>query len=223
MNYINKRKIRSFWKYDLRDESIAAAVAGMSAYTELDRRCIVFTIHLQERKKHDLLCQIIFEKTEKFLVKLGKKRRSASHSGIASFVDVNGSKFGGADRDLNNVHCHGCIFIPHGITDQQVDDLVISLILTTKHSLRCVGVVKTSPNAIHFARFQRKLAGASLKDWVGYCQKDATRLDVEENIGVFLPFDTQESYGLETAKKMARKRDIVLGVLRSSDSFKVFR
>jgi hypothetical protein len=217
---INEESQKKIWKYDLKNEAIAAAVAGMFPVTNLDQRCITFTIHLQDRARHETLCQNLFDTIELFMENLGRKRKSASYSGLASFIDVNGSKFGGFDRDPSQIHCHGCIFIPHGIDSEQI----ISLINNMTTSLwGKFDLVKSAPNAIHFSIFDRNRSEATISDWISYAQKEECRIQSEGSFGFFLPFDVRHTYGEKVAAQMEHKRDLVLGMLQGHESFKIFR
>lgn len=216
---IDKRLHGDLKKYHLQDETLAAAASGMSSYSDLDKRCITFTIHLTDPSKHTELCRHLFYETEQFLTsRLGKKPK-VSHSGLASFLDVNGSKFSGADRDFRQSHCHGCIFTPHCLNEQDVVQLIGKLI----HAARSSDGVKCSPHAIHLRPFDRQRHTATLLDWVGYAQKEAARVTTSGFLGVFLPFDMHTSYSPMQAEFIKKRRDVILQTLRGPDRFKVCR
>jgi hypothetical protein len=217
---INEESQKIIWKYDLKNEAIAAAVAGMFPITNLDQRCITFTIHLHNRTQHEALCRILFDTIEVFMKNLDLKQKSASYSGLASFIDVNGSKFGGFDRDPSQIHCHGCIFIPYGIDSEQIISLINNL--TTSLWGRS-DLVKTTQNAVHFAVFDRNRSDATILDWISYAQKEECRVESEESFGFYLPFDIRHTYGEKVAAQMEAKRAFVLGMLQGRQNFKIFR
>ena len=213
-----------FKKYDLIDEALAAATAGMHPVTAVDQRCITFTIHLTSAARHEPLCRTLFDTTEVFFTNLGVKRRSASHTGLLSFIDVNGSKFTGADRDTSQVHCHGAIFIPHGISKKDCDKLIKLLASRARHATdQGALIAKPCREAVQFTMFNRNRADASLKNWIAYAQKEEARVGTAGTFGVFLPFDMRQQYGQVVASMIEGKRDKTLATLEGPDSFKTFR
>lgn len=205
-------------RYDLRHQSIAAAAAGMASYSELDKRCITFTIHLDDPARHEPLCRTLFDTIEEFFTNLRSKKPKVSHCGLASFLDVNGSKFSGADRDHRQNHCHGCIFIPH-LTNRQEVACLMRIVAAT--ALAFEGV-KIGPNTVHLAVFDRNRATATLVDWIGYAQKEATRFGTVGTFGVFLPFDIRYDLGAIAAKQIIGRRDVILETLGGTEGFKVY-
>lgn len=212
------------WKYNLVDEAIAGASSGMFPITGLDQRCIIFTIHLTSVAGHPQLCRTLFDTTESFFTSMGVRRRSASYSGLASFIDVNGSKFSGADRDRRQVHCHGFILIPWNTKQEDVQRLMVQLEWAA-HQASHNGqfLVKSMPNAVEYRVFDCTREGADLGSWVAYAQKEAVRINTEGDLGVMLPFDIRGEYGSQTASQIEGKRNKVLGTLRSCDRVKIYR
>lgn len=224
MNMHNGIHKKFFKKYDLIDEALAAATAGMHPVTAVDQRCITFTIHLTSAARHEPLCRTLFGTTETFFNRLGVKRRSASHTGLLSFIDVNGSKFTGADRDESQVHCHGAIFIPHGISKQDCDKLIKLLASEARHATdRGALITKQRHDAVQFTMFDRNRSDASLKNWIAYAQKEEVRVGTVGTFGVFLPFDMRQQYGQVVASMIKGKRDKTLATLEGPESFKIFR
>lgn len=207
------------WSYSLEHEALAAAASGMHKFTGLDERCIKFTIHLNDPTQHEQLCGALFSLVEAYFANSGRRRVSISHSGLMSFRDVNGSKFTGAARDLQQNHCHGFVFIPHAVSDQDAARLAQ---LMTEAARLCAGV-KMAPDAVQVAPFEVRRQGPSLAQAIRYAQKEEARWDVHGTFGVFLPFDIREAYGDRATQHILNKRDLILRTLDSEDSFKVFR
>ncbi|MFC0339955.1 hypothetical protein ACFFII_04155 [Paracoccus niistensis] len=224
MNIHNGKHKKTFKKYDLIDEALAAATAGMHPVTAIDTRCITFTIHLTSAARHEPLCRTLFGTTETFFTELGVKRRSASHTGLLSFIDVNGSKFTGAARDESQVHCHGAIFIPHGTSKEDCDSL-IKLLASEARDATDKGALIAKPrrDAVQFTMFDRNRPDASLKNWIAYAQKEEVRVRTVGTFGVFLPFDKRNEDGQAVASKIEGKRDKTLAILQGYEGFKVFR
>lgn len=219
MNLNNKLYETSFWKYDLKHESLAASASGMSSFTDLDKRCITFTIHLDSPARHELLCRAFFVIIEEYFTNLLGKNPRVSHSGLFSALDVNGSKFSGADRDPRHNHCHGCIFIPHGIAARDVTRLMENL----RDAALMADGVKCGPDAIHFAPFDRHSRNATLADYVAYALKEAVRTDTVGTFAVILPFDDCASMGKRRRECIERRQHEILQALGGQDRFKVYR
>lgn len=222
MYYNDKITGKRIWKYDLVNEVLAAASAGMSATTGLDQRCIIFTIHLTSEAGHLPLCRALFDTAESYFIKKQLKRRSASYSGLASFIDVNGSKFSGADRDHTQVHCHGSIFIPWNTSPDDTKRLITVLEFAACQA--CYEeqfIVKSNPNAIEFKVFDPSRTDANLDGWTQYAQKDAARIAAQGDRMIFLPFDNRQDYGGRVADQIERKRNITLSVLRGRERFRI--
>lgn len=223
MFYNDKITGKRIWKYNLVDEVIAGASSGMFPITGLDKRCIIFTIHLVDMTGHPSLCRTLFDTVESFFANMGLKTRSASYSGIASCIDVNGSKFTGADRDMRQVHCHGFILIPWNIGDENVQRLMTKLewaAYQASHNDRLV--VKAMPSAVEFKVFDCSRPDSDLGNWVAYAQKEAVRIDKEGDHVVLLPFDIRSEYGADVADMIEGKRDTVLDALQGHDRFKIY-
>lgn len=215
---------KRIWKYNLVDESIAAAASGMFPITGLDKRCIIFTIHIVDMTGHPSLCRTLFDTVESFFADKKLKLRSATHCGLASFIDVNGSKFTGADRDMRQVHCHGFVLIPWNICEEDVQRLMTKLEWTAhqaSHNGRFV--VKAMPSAVEFKVFDCSRPDSGLGTWVAYAQKEAVRIDQTGDHVVMLPFDMRSEYGADVAGMIEKKRMSVLSMVRGGDRFKVFR
>lgn len=224
MFYIDKITGKKIWKYDLVDEALAAASAGMSATTGLDKRSVIFTIHLTHASNHKPLCQVLFDTAESYFINKSVKRRSASYTGLASFIDVTGSKFSGADRDHTQVHCHGCIFLPWSTSPSETTGLISQLKLVAfQRSRDGQALVKSSANAIDFRIFDFLRTDANLKIWTQYAQKETARIEATEDGMVFLPFDTRTDYGAKVANQITNKRDKTLTLLRSDKRFKILQ
>lgn len=205
--------------HDLKHESLAAAASGMLSYADLDRRCITFAIHMDGPDRHDPLCRTLFDTIEGYLTKLLGKNPRVSHCGLFSALDVNGSKFSGADRDPSQHHCHGSIFIPHGIAAQDVD-LLLQLLEDT--ALLCEGT-KPGPEAIKFALFDRHSRAATLADYIAYALKEAVRTETVGTFAVILPFDDRASMGKQRKAWIERRQHEILQALGGPDRFKVYR
>lgn len=222
MFFIDKITGKKIWRYHLVDESLAAASSGMSATTGLDRRCIIFTIHLNSEAGHPSLCQTIFDTVEKYFIEKQLKRRSASYSGLKSFIDVNGSKFSGADRDKSKVHCHGSIFIPWNTSMDETKALITRLegaVFKVRHDGQFV--VKNHPGALEFKIFDPSRSNASLVTWTEYAQKETARVATAGDCMVFLPYDIRHNFGIKGAYQVEAKRDKTLAMLRSNERFKI--
>ena len=222
MFFYDKVTGKRIWKYHLVDEVLAAASAGMPATTGLDQRCIIFTIHLTSEAGHPPLCQTLFDTVESCFIKKQLKRRSASYTGLASFIDVNGSKFSGADRDHTQVHCHGLIFIPWNTDPGEIHKLISDLegaAFQTCHKEQFV--VKNNPNAIEFKVFDPSRTDANLGSWTEYAQKETVRIATDGDLMVILPFDLRQDYGAATSRQIEAKRDKTLAVLRSRERFRI--
>lgn len=207
------------WSYDLTHQAIAAAASGMHKFTGLDDRCVKFTVHLQDPARHRDVCSLLFGIAEKFFDDLCRKKPSITHCGLMSFLDVNGSKFTGASRDLTQAHCHGFLFTPHGVVDQEYSQLSDAM----ADAVRSCDGVKSAANAVQVARFDVRRGGPSLRHAVQYAQKEAVRCDTVGTFGVFLPFDIRNSYGCRPAQHILGKRDAIMLGLESVDCFKVYR
>ncbi|MBK4216633.1 hypothetical protein JJJ17_11905 [Paracoccus caeni] len=195
----------------------------MSATTGLDQRCIIFTVHLTSMAVHPPLCRTLFDTAESFFFKKGIKRRSASYTGLASFVDVNGSKYSGADRDRTQVHCHGFIFIPWHTSQEDTQQLITRLEFAAHQAcLEGQFVVKNTPDAIEIRVFDSTRTDADLGSWTGYAQKEAVRIATNGDLMFLLPFDTRGDYGAKVAGQIEGKRDKTLNLLRSNERFKIF-
>lgn len=222
MFLLDKLTGKKIWKYHLADESLAAASAGMSATTGLDQRCIIFTIHLTSEAGHPPLCRALFDTVETYFIEKKLKRRSASYSGLKSFIDVNGSKFSGADRDKTKAHCHGSIFIPWNTSVNDAKALVTHLeIAACKVWHDGQFVVKNHPSAVDFKIFDPSRSAANLVTWTEYAQKETTRVTSENVNMIFLPFDIRKNFDAKTSRQIEMKRDKTLQVLRSRERFKV--
>lgn len=150
------------------------------------------------------------------------KRRSASYSGLVSFIDFNGSKFSGADRDHTQVHCHGSIFIPWNTSPEDVFQLVTKLERAAlQASLEGQNIVKSHPNSIEFKIFEPSRTDANLVSWTAYAQKETTRIAADGDQMIFLPFDIREDYGARVASQIIGKRDKTLAVLSSGKRFRI--
>lgn len=222
MFYNDKITGKRIWKYQLVDEVIAAASAGMSATTRLDQRCIIFTIHLSSSAGHPPLCRTLFDTADSYFIEKGVKRRSASHSGLASFIDVNGSKFSGADRDQSQVHCHGFIFIPWNTCREDILQLIAQLEFEARQ-VRHEGrsVVKSTPDAVEIKMFDPARTDTDLCSWTEYAQKEAVRIATEGDLMVILPFDRRKEYGEKASRQIDGKRQKTLAVLGSKERFKI--
>lgn len=224
MFYIDKATGKKSCKYELVDEALAAASAGMSATTGLDKRCIIFTIHLAHVSGHTLLCRALFDTAESYFINKPMKRRSASYTGLASFIDVNGSKFSGADRDHTQVHCHGCIFLPWNTSSSEMIELISQLEVAAFQA--CYNgqfLVKSNRVAIDFKIFDFLRTDSNLKNWTQYCQKETSRIETTGDVMIFLPFDIRTDYGPKVADQIIKKRDKTLALLRSNERFKVLQ
>lgn len=224
MFYNDKITGKRIWKYHLVDEVLAAAASGMSAVTGLDQRCIIFTIHLTSMAGHPPLCRTLFDTAESYFTEKGLKRRSVSYSGLASFIDVNGSKFSGADRDHSQVHCHGCIFIPWNISPEDTQQLMTRLEFAAFQACHDDQfVVKNTPHANQMKLFDHSRTDADLGDWTEYAQKEACRIATEGFQAVLLPFDISGEYDEKTALQIDRKAQKILTMLRGKDRLKILR
>lgn len=224
MFYNDKITGKRIWKYHLVDEVLAAASAGMSATTGLDQRCIIFTIHLNSLAGHPPLCRTLFDTAKSYFIEKGIKRRSASYSGLASFIDVNGSKFSGADRDHSQVHCHGFIFIPWNTSPEDTQQLITSLEFSAYQVCQDGQfAVKSTPDAIEIKLFDPTRKDTDLGSWTEYAQKEAVRIETQGDLMVLLPFDTRTDYGAKVAVQIDGKRQKTLTVLRSKERFKILR
>lgn len=219
LNFRYNPPSNSFWKYDLSHESLAAAASGMTSFADLDKRCITFTIHLDDPARHEPLCRTLFGTIEVYLTKFLGRNPRVSHSGLFSALDVNGSKFSGWDRDPRQNHCHGCIFIPHGITAPQVDRLLGSL----RDAALMADGVKSGPDAIRFNLFNRNSHAATLADYLAYSLKEAVRIDAGGTFAVILPFDSLILDGGDVEKMVRRRQEEILRTLGGPDRFKVYR
>lgn len=217
-------------KYNLINEAIAAASSGMKSYANLDERCIIFTIHLTSPSQHRHLCQVMFEAVEQYLENVGFRHKNYHSSGLASYLDVNGSKFTGADRDDTMVHCHGMIFCPCELTE----DHYVSLMEHLQNAARVATgdrypLVKSPRQAIEITRFNRDRRRDTdgrqlgLGDWVSYAQKEEARISAKTNLGIYLPFDARASLAKHDRARLEKRRDSILQELNSQNSFKVFR
>lgn len=224
MFYNDKLTGKRIWKYNLVDETIAGAASGMFPITGLDKRCIIFTIHIVDMTGHPSLCRTLFDTVESFFADKKLKLRSATHCGLASFIDVNGSKFTGADRDMRQVHCHGFMLIPWNTGEEDVQRLIAQLDWAAHQaSHRGQFIVKTMPSAVEFKTFDCSRSDSDLGTWVAYAQKDAARIDKEGDHVVMLPFDMRNEYGVNVAGMIEEKRQTVLDMVRGREKFKVFR
>ncbi|SCY14003.1 hypothetical protein [Paracoccus tibetensis] len=217
-------------QYKLVNEGIAAAAAGMKSHSQLDERCLIFTVHLTGPAQHEQLCRTMFGKVEQFLESIGLKCPAHPASGLASYLDVNGSKFTGADRDPTQVHCHGMIFCPHGMTDHQYQELIeqlTSAAIELVHSRYLLPRnVASVVSVTRFDRNKRREADGSalaLSRWVSYAQKEEVRVSATTGLGIYLPFDMRHSYPKHVRERLEKKRDLILGELNTSNHFKVFR
>lgn len=191
----------------------------MTSYADLDKRCITFSIHMDDPDRHDPLCRTLFDTIEAYFTKLLGKNPKVSHCGLFSAPDVNGSKFSGADRDSRQNHCHGCIFIPHGIGTQDVERLLRQLEITAHEA---VGV-KCGADAIWFALFDRHSHTATLAHCIGYAMKDSTRIEATGTFAVILPFDDRVSINVQNKDRIERRQAEILRVLGGQDRFKIYR
>ncbi len=191
----------------------------MSSFAELDKRCITFTIHLDDPAQHEPLCRTLFGTIEAYFTKLIGKKPNVSHCGLFSALDVNGSKFSGADRDLRQVHCHGGIFVPHGIAPL---DLARLLEILRRTALTLKGV-KIGSDAILFKLFDRHSNAATLADYTAYALKEAVREETIGNFSVILPFDDRGCMNGQEQTRIERRQQKNLRVLRGQERFKVYR
>lgn len=217
---INEKIINfSVRKYDLGNEMIAASASGMTSYADLDKRCITFTIHLDGPTSHDSLCRTLFDTTETYIIKLLGENPRISHTGLFSALDVNGSKFSGADRDPRQNHCHGSIFIPHGISALDVNGLLTKL----RNTALMVDGVKCGPDAVQFALFDRHSRPATLASYINYAMKDAIRTDSIAQLAVALPFDDRFNLSKWAQMAIERRQCVILQALGGGNRFKVYR
>lgn len=191
----------------------------MSSFADLHRRCISFTIHLDDPARHEPLCRTLFGTTEAYFTKFLGKNPRVSHCGLFSALDVNGSKFCGWDRDPRQNHCHGCIFIPHGF---DVPDLSRLLDMLRDAALVADGV-KSGQDVIRFTVFDRNSQAATLADYIAYALKEAVRTETVGTFAVILPFDDRASMGKQHKAWIERKQLEILQVLGGPDRFKVYR
>lgn len=217
-------------QYKLANEGIAAAAAGMKSHSQLDERCLIFTVHLTGPAQHEQLCRTMFGKVEQFLESIGLKSPAHSASGLASYLDVNGSKFTGADRDPTQVHCHGMIFCPHGVTDYQYQELIKQLTSAAIELVRDRYLLpRNATSVVSITRFDRNRrreadgCSLSLSHWVSYAQKEEVRVSATTGLGIYLPFDMRHSYPKHVREQLEKKRDLILDDLTTSNRFKVFR
>ncbi|WP_347918399.1 hypothetical protein [Paracoccus marcusii] len=224
MFYIDKVTGKKIWKYHLVDEVLAAASAGMRATTGLDQRCIIFTIHLNSVEDHPQICQTLFQTAESYFSKIGLRRTSATYTGLASFIDVNGSKFSGADRDHSQMHCHGILLIPWNIRIEQVQQLIVRLESASSQANKGGQfITRNSLGAIEIKLLNVHLNNNNLPRWVEYAQKETVRITTEGDLMILLPFDTRVSYGEKVAAQIERKRDKTLISLQGPERFKILR
>lgn len=200
-------------------ETLAAAVAGMYKYTELHKRCIVYSVHLKHEKYHDQICRDMFGAAEDFVASLDMVRKGVSYCGLLSFLDVNGSKFTAADRDPALVHCHGSIFIPHGINEDDRNKLIERL----KHRISFSQGVRSCQAASEIRNFENEEHKANLLDMIKYDQKEATRIETFGNFGTILPWDIRSEYKSAETLKIEKRQEQVLNMLRGPDRFKIWR
>ena len=191
----------------------------MTSYADLDNRCITFTIHLDDPARHEPLCRTLFGTVEAYFTNLLGKTPRLTHTGMLSALDINGSKFSGWDRDPRKNHCHGCIFIPHGIEAPDVDLLLDTL----RHTVLMIDGVKSGPDAIRFTPFDRNSHTATLADYIAYALKEAVRTETVGTFAVMLPFDDRARMGKQYKAWIERRQCEILLVLGGADRFKVYR
>ena len=191
----------------------------MTSFADLHRRCITFTIHLDDPARHEPLCRTLFGTIEAYFTKFLAKNPRVTHGGLFSALDVNGSKFGGWDRDPRQNHCHGCIFIPHGIAALYVDRLLDRL----RDTAMMADGVKSGPDAIRFTLFDRNSHAATLAGYIAYALKEAVRAETVGTFAVILPFDDRASMGKQRKAWIERRQREILQVLGGPDRFKVYR
>lgn len=211
-------------KYSLMNEAIAAASSGMYPVTGLDTRSLKLTIQLNHRSHHEPLCRELYEATENFCRNLSIRKKSISYSGLGSFLDVNGSKFTGADRDFRQIHCHGFIFIPHNISPEDQDSLISLLeavaLGSTQNDQLCV---KQSVKAVQIERFVQHQDDKSLLSYVSYAQKEAVRNETVTDFGVFFPFEDRTKIDRKTKAQIEKMQWKTLQTLRGPDAHMIFQ
>lgn len=212
-----------FGKYHLAKESIATATCAMHPVTELHKRALIFTIHLRNRSDHHRICESIYRHAEIFCEKSGIKKRSLSYTGLASFIDVNGSKFTGADRDSSKVHCHGVIFLPHSLNHELTEILIQNLHGTFISTSKSGKFLQQRSDAVEIKNFDFGAGKKSVLNWIGYAQKEVTRIDSKEEIGIFLPFDLRNSFSQQVRARIEAKQHYILTELRGPSAFKIYR
>ena len=166
----------------------------------------------------------MFDTAESYFIQTGLKRTSATYTGLASFIDVNGSKFSDADRDRTQIHCHGILLIPWNIRLEQVQQLI--MFLESASSQVCGGshyIVKRGSEAIEIRLLDISLNKNDLARWTEYAQKETVRIATEGDLMVLLPFDIRMSYGKRVAAQIERKRDKTLSYLQGAERFKILR
>lgn len=201
---------------------LAAAICGMKASGEVDKRCLKFTIHLRRGGYEDHLemAHLLHRSSENFYFQKGKTYKGrVSHTGLMYFQDRNGSKFSGSGIGKfsnDDHHSHGTIFLPRDTSDADVEDIIKSLRIKSKFHPN----VKSSPNAVEIERFEWEHEEVTLLDWIKYCSKYEIGLEKSHTMMIAFPFDLFPK-GSAQRKRMEIKQRDILAVLRSSNPFKI--
>lgn len=127
IEYLKNNELAAYKKIKLCTRLVANSCSGFAQMPVRWTNLILFTVHFECVSEARKISKDIFFHCESVLEQHGCDKRPYARMGIISILDVEGSKFSGANLDRGKPHLHGAIILPDDIDHQIVQKLIQSL------------------------------------------------------------------------------------------------
>jgi len=127
IEYLKNNELAAYKKIKFCSWLIANSCSGFGQLQNRWNNLILFTVHFERVSEARKISKDIFFHCESVLEQHGCDKRPYARMGIISILDVEGSKFSGANLDKKKPHLHGVIILPDEIDPPIVQKLIQSL------------------------------------------------------------------------------------------------